>query len=431
MLAANRFELKELTNKLEILLIDTKTSWLKTYFSLIYRTIFNENNFKNLENYCNDIIVKHPNIIFDSSDFTSLPESALVSLLKRGDLQMEEAKIWDYIIKWGISQNPTLPTSLEEWSKENFLTLKTTIQQCLPLIRYFHISSTEIFDKIRPYKKLLDKQLWLDINQHLVAPDRPVKSNILPARSTFVKEHAAHTYLTTNVPYQFGAQMYQAGGQLNVYPSPPAQQNYYLTKDRQASTSPQNMGFHGGKGYIPSPYGPYSSANTGYTGYTAQSPPNLAPQQQLPSSNLPNQAATMVRQQQQPSQLVRAPTPTPVNKHSLGDRTHIPTQHKPIFDILNNEFVKVQQDSQPSQKKILDDIERRLNVLFDALNNEDISPEVIKSLTDLVRALEARNYYTANIFLVLLMTTKMAECSTWIVGIKHLISILKTYQYIY
>ncbi|RHZ89555.1 hypothetical protein Glove_13g111 [Diversispora epigaea] len=238
MIAANEFELKELTNKLEILLIDTKASWLKTHFSLIYRTIFNENNFKNLENYCNDILVRYPSLIFDSSDFASLPVSALVSLLKRDDLQMEEVKIWDYVIKWGISQSPTLHTDLEEWSKENFLTLKITLQQCLPLIRYFHISNTELFDKIIPYKKILDKQLCKDIIQHLAAPDRPFKSIILPARSTLVtelpprtprtprtketkesfssiifEEHAAEisswidrktiNYSTTNIPYKF------------------------------------------------------------------------------------------------------------------------------------------------------------------------------------------------------------------------------------
>ncbi|RHZ89538.1 hypothetical protein Glove_13g212 [Diversispora epigaea] len=232
MLATNKFELDELTNKLETHLIDAKASWLKTYFSLIYRTTFNENNFKNLENYCNDIIVKHPSLIFDNSDFYSLPESALVSLLKRDDLQMEEVKIWDYVIKWGISQNPTLPTNLEEWSKENFLMLKTTLLQCLPLIRYFHISNTELFDKIIPYKKILDKQLCKDIIQHLAAPDRPFKSIILPARSTVVtelppraeepkepfstiisEEHAAEisswidrktiNYSTTNIPYKF------------------------------------------------------------------------------------------------------------------------------------------------------------------------------------------------------------------------------------
>ncbi|RHZ89522.1 hypothetical protein Glove_13g172 [Diversispora epigaea] len=233
MLAANEFELKELTNKLEIYLINTKASWLKTYFSLIYRTIFNENNFKNLQNYCNDIIVKHPNIIFDSPDFTSLPESALVSLLKRDDLQMEEIKIWNYVIKWGIAQNSTLPTDLEEWSKENIIALKTTLQQCLPLIRYFHISNIEVIDKIRPYKKLLNKQLWKDITHHLSTPkQQQIKSIILPARSTLVielpprtegpkdpfstiisEEHAAEisswidrktiNYSTTNIPYKF------------------------------------------------------------------------------------------------------------------------------------------------------------------------------------------------------------------------------------
>ena len=73
MLAANKFELDELTIKLEILLIDTKASWLKTYFSFIYRTIFNENNFKNLENYCNDIIAKHPSLILIIQIFTLFP----------------------------------------------------------------------------------------------------------------------------------------------------------------------------------------------------------------------------------------------------------------------------------------------------------------------------------------------------------------------
>ncbi|RHZ89478.1 hypothetical protein Glove_13g74 [Diversispora epigaea] len=232
MLAANEFELKELTNKLETLLIDTKASWLKTYFSLIYRTIFRENTFKKLDNYCNNITAKHPSLIFDSSDFASLPVSALVSLLKLDELQMEEVKIWDYVIKWGISQNPTLPTNLEEWSKESFLILKTTLQQCLPYIRYFHLSSIEIFDKIRPYKKILDKQLWKDIHQKLAAPGRSVKSIILPVRSTLVtelhplieepkepfstiisEEHAAEisswidrkttTYSATNIPYKF------------------------------------------------------------------------------------------------------------------------------------------------------------------------------------------------------------------------------------
>ncbi|RHZ87642.1 hypothetical protein Glove_33g294 [Diversispora epigaea] len=232
MLIANEFELVELSSKLETILIKDKASWLKTHFSLVYRTIFVKENFKDLEIFCNDIVVKYPNLIFDGSDFASLPESSLVSLLKRDDLQMKEVEIWDYVIKWGITQNPTLPTNLGDWTKENFLTLKTTLQQCLPHIRYFDITNIEVYDKIRPYKKILDKRLWEDINQHLVAPDRPIKSIILPARSVLVTElpprttelkesfstiisedHAAEisswidrkttTYSTTNIPYTF------------------------------------------------------------------------------------------------------------------------------------------------------------------------------------------------------------------------------------
>ncbi|RHZ85097.1 hypothetical protein Glove_71g128 [Diversispora epigaea] len=232
MLITDEFELEELSSKLEKFLIETKDSWLRTNFSLIYNSIFSRNNFKKLENFCNDIVVKYPNLIFDSDDFASLKESALVSLLKRDDLQMEEVKIWDYVIKWGIAQTSTLPTILDEWTKENFLTLKTTLQQCLPHIRYFQLSNIEIYDKIKPYKKILDKQLWDDINQHLSIPERPVKSTILLPRSILVTElpprtnvpketfstiisedHAAEisswidrkttTYSTTNIPYKF------------------------------------------------------------------------------------------------------------------------------------------------------------------------------------------------------------------------------------
>ncbi|RHZ89817.1 hypothetical protein Glove_9g165 [Diversispora epigaea] len=188
MLAANKFELEELSKKLETILIKDKASWLKTHFSLVYHSIFLHNNFKELEKFCNDIVAKYPNLIFDAEDFTSLQESALVSLLKRDDIQMEEGKIWEYTIKWGISQNPTFPTNLEEWNKENFLTLKITLQQCLPYIRYFHISGNDFLDKVKPYKKILDKQIWEDLMQQLISPDRPIKSVILPARSVLIQE---------------------------------------------------------------------------------------------------------------------------------------------------------------------------------------------------------------------------------------------------
>ncbi|RHZ79110.1 hypothetical protein Glove_151g32 [Diversispora epigaea] len=83
MLAADEFELEKLTDKIETLLIETKGSWLRIHFSFIYHFIFRRNDYKKLKNFYNNIIVKYPNLIFDSSDFTSLEESAIVSLLER------------------------------------------------------------------------------------------------------------------------------------------------------------------------------------------------------------------------------------------------------------------------------------------------------------------------------------------------------------
>ncbi|RHZ60518.1 hypothetical protein Glove_352g14 [Diversispora epigaea] len=209
MVTVDEFEIEELTKKLENHLIETKSSWLKSHFSLVYRSIFSGNSFKDLETFCNDIVAKYPNLIFDAEDFTSFQESTMVSFLKQDDLQLEEVIIWEYIIKWGIAQNSTLPVDLEEWNKENFTTLKTTLQQCLPLIRYFHIPGTDVLKKIKPYKNILDKQLWEDLNQYLMDPDLPVKSIILPPRTIFVQELHTHTTepLSTIITYKHVAEI--------------------------------------------------------------------------------------------------------------------------------------------------------------------------------------------------------------------------------
>ncbi|RHZ85376.1 hypothetical protein Glove_66g130 [Diversispora epigaea] len=175
MITANEFKLEELSEKLESHLFQFEASWLKTNSSFIYHSISINNEFKNLKKFCDNIIVKDPKLIFESAEFDSLYESALVLNLKRDDLQMKESEIW--------TQKLILPEELKEWSRENFTTLKTTLQQCLPLIRYFHITNSDVMDKIRPHKKILDEQLWNDLKQHLILPDRP-QERIAPEKPT-------------------------------------------------------------------------------------------------------------------------------------------------------------------------------------------------------------------------------------------------------
>ncbi|RHZ71598.1 hypothetical protein Glove_256g67 [Diversispora epigaea] len=78
--------------------------------------------------------------------------------------------------------NSTIPESLEEWSDENFITLKVTLQQCLPLIRYFHNSNSDVMYKIKSYKKILNKKIWNGLKKLLILPDQFVESIIFPSK---------------------------------------------------------------------------------------------------------------------------------------------------------------------------------------------------------------------------------------------------------
>ncbi|RIB29211.1 hypothetical protein C2G38_2155886 [Gigaspora rosea] len=110
MLIACEFFFDELAKYLETHLIEKEAHWLRLNFTRIYQKSFENNKLQGLQKWCNDIMVKYPEKIFDSEDLITIQENALVSLISRDDLQMEEIKIWNNVIKWGIAQNPGLPS---------------------------------------------------------------------------------------------------------------------------------------------------------------------------------------------------------------------------------------------------------------------------------------------------------------------------------
>ncbi|RHZ60993.1 hypothetical protein Glove_350g27 [Diversispora epigaea] len=187
LITSNELELDELVEHLQTFLVNNNAPWLRLNFARVYQTSYQIKNFKIIQDFCNDIIAKHPNTIFESENFQSLSEDKLISILKRDDLQLEESKVWEYVIQWGKSKNPTLPTNPEEWTSDNFITLKETLKQCLPHVRYFSFSHEDVLDKIFPYQHILDPKLFLDINTKLMAPDRTISSTILPPRKILIK----------------------------------------------------------------------------------------------------------------------------------------------------------------------------------------------------------------------------------------------------
>jgi hypothetical protein len=62
------------------------------------------------------------------------------------------------------------------------------------------------------------------------------------------------------------------------------------------------------------------------------------------------------------------------------------------------------------------DTEKRLNILFDHLNNDDVKPDTVQQLNDLANNIQARNYDQAGVIFSDIMTNKTDEGSDWIVS---------------
>ncbi len=105
---------------------------------------------KKLQDHCLEVICEDPLPFITTEEFLSLDKDILYSLLKRGDLQAEEAIVWDYLIKWGINQIPFLSSNRAHWNDKNCDALKNILNQFIPLIRFSNIiSSADFLDKVR------------------------------------------------------------------------------------------------------------------------------------------------------------------------------------------------------------------------------------------------------------------------------------------
>ncbi|GBB84904.1 hypothetical protein RclHR1_01150008 [Rhizophagus clarus] len=162
LVAESELGLQELITYLQSFLIETKANWIEQNLNLIYQTIFKNDSFLELQKFCTNLITKKPNKIFKSLN-SSTPERLLISLIQSDNLQMDEIQVWKHLLEWGLAQNPELPSDPLNFSKEDFNTLKNSLQNCIPFIRLYNLSSDEFSNEILPYKKILPKELYKDL----------------------------------------------------------------------------------------------------------------------------------------------------------------------------------------------------------------------------------------------------------------------------
>ncbi|RIB08279.1 hypothetical protein C2G38_2252122 [Gigaspora rosea] len=202
MVSANELSLDELVQYLESQLIENDPHWLRQNFVRAYDTSTRKGNLKKLNQFCVDIIVNNPDLIFVADDFTSLQETVLTSILKRKDLQTKESNIWELVIRWGIAHSKIFLTpNPANWSDDEFTALRTTLQNCLPLIQYSKITGDDILYKVQPYQAIIDQNTWSEmIQQH--NDQQPIKSNLEISRTNLIPtfspvENPISTSITT------------------------------------------------------------------------------------------------------------------------------------------------------------------------------------------------------------------------------------------
>jgi hypothetical protein len=171
LIASNELNLQELIIHLQLFLIENRKDWMEQNFGLIYKTSFENNYFSNLRNFCTEFISKKPDKIFNSIDFISISENWLISLIQHDNFQMDDIQVWEHVLKWGITQNPELPLDPSNYSKNDFNTLKNTLQQFIPLIKFFNLNHKEFLNKVYPYKKIIPKDLRESLIKHFI--DQP------------------------------------------------------------------------------------------------------------------------------------------------------------------------------------------------------------------------------------------------------------------
>jgi len=100
-----------------------------------------------------------------------------------------------------------------------------------------------------------------------------------------------------------------------------------------------------------------------------------------------------------------------------GDRSHIPDASRPIYEILDADLQRVKAKAPAQYKQHVADTEKRLNILFDHLNNEDLlKPDTIQQMNELAAQIQAKQYDAAVAIFSDLMTNKTDEGSNWMVS---------------
>lgn len=88
-----------------------------------------------------------------------------------------------------------------------------------------------------------------------------------------------------------------------------------------------------------------------------------------------------------------------------------------MVNIFSNEMQRISAHAPSQYARRINDTQKRINILFDHLNSGDlVKPDTVGQLTELARALQARNFDEATRMQADIHKEKTTECGDWMVS---------------
>lgn len=186
-------------------------------------------------------------------------------------------------------------------------------------------------------------------------------------------------------------------------PQPPQSSPYGQTP--QAQGPPPRAG--------PPPGGPPRGPPQNNSAPPPQGPPRGGPAP--PAQELPQSIG------QAPSNDADSQPPPPPAKarHPRGDRSHMPSTAQPIYDLLTPEVARIKSLAPQTFKPQVEDMDKRINILFDHLNNEELlQPDTIQQMVEISQHIQAKEWDQAQVLFADMQSAKLeTEGTHWMVSL--------------
>ncbi|KAJ3179954.1 protein transport protein S31 [Gaertneriomyces sp. JEL0708] len=92
---------------------------------------------------------------------------------------------------------------------------------------------------------------------------------------------------------------------------------------------------------------------------------------------------------------------------------------KSFMDAMEN--VKARQPA--SQKRMIEDTEKRLENLYERVSTDQVPPQILAMTVQIAKALNEKDFTTANNIILQLMTTSFDQEGKWVLGAKRLVEL--------